>query len=202
MDNFEFDLRLLAPALLNFMLYLVNQQLPFVPNFNLNSKIGFFSIVILMFFLITSVALRLTVTPERIRVRIADRFSFFLATTLLGSVFLPVAVFWFGYIIILSIFPWHDSLSELLARFLLSIWVVLLGIPLLFITCIVQIRQQNETETNPPPPPEAEDVAGDIEMGGHVILPEPKCLLPLLLRSLEIGALNSTLSVPLCLCTF
>ncbi|KAF7143480.1 hypothetical protein RHSIM_Rhsim05G0045100 [Rhododendron simsii] len=94
----NFDLRLLVPALLNFILYLLNQQLPSVPNFNLDSKIGFFSVVILMLFLITSVTLRLTVTAERIRVRIADRFSFFLAIALLGSVFLSEPVFWIGYV--------------------------------------------------------------------------------------------------------
>ncbi|KAG5547510.1 hypothetical protein RHGRI_013261 [Rhododendron griersonianum] len=54
-------------------------------------------------------------------------------------------------------------------------------IPLLIITCIVQIHQQNETETNPPPP-QVEDVAGhDIERGDNPILP-------------EIGALNITIS--------
>ncbi|KAI8553867.1 hypothetical protein RHMOL_Rhmol05G0049100 [Rhododendron molle] len=169
----NFDLRLLVPALLNFILYLINQQLPSVPNFNLDSKIGFSSVVILMLFLITSVTLRLSVTAEHIRVRIADQFSFFLAIALLGSVFLSEPVFWFGYIVILSIFPWHDSLSKLLARFLLSIWVVLRGIPLLVITCIVQIHQQNETDTNPPPS-QVEDVAGDIEMGGNSILAEPE----------------------------
>ncbi|KAG5547501.1 hypothetical protein RHGRI_013256 [Rhododendron griersonianum] len=174
----NFDLRLLVPALLNFILYLVNQHkvnpwLPFVPILNLNSKIGFFSIVILMLFLITSVTIRLTVAAERIRVQIADRFSFFLAIALLGSVFLPEPVFWFGYLVILSISPWHNSLSELLARFLLSIWVVLRGIPVLNINCIVQIHQQNEIETNPPPP-QVEDVDGDNEMGGNTILPEPE----------------------------
>ncbi|KAG5547511.1 hypothetical protein RHGRI_013261 [Rhododendron griersonianum] len=117
---------------------------------------------------------------ERIRVRAGD-FSFFLAISLLGAILLPAPIFCFGDIIILSLFPWHDSLSQLLARFLLSIWVLLRGIPLLIITCIVQIHQQNETETNPPPP-QVEDVAGhDIERGDNPILP-------------EIGALNITIS--------
>ncbi|KAF7113199.1 hypothetical protein RHSIM_RhsimUnG0150700 [Rhododendron simsii] len=126
-----------------------------------------------MLFLITSVTLSLTVTAERFQVQIVDRFPFFLVVTLLGSVFLPEPVFWFGYIVILSLYPWHDSLSELLARFLLSIWVVLRGIPVLIISCVVRIHPQNETETNPLPP-QVEDVAGDIEMGGNAILPEPE----------------------------
>ncbi|KAI8553868.1 hypothetical protein RHMOL_Rhmol05G0049200 [Rhododendron molle] len=171
----NFDIRLLGPAVLNFILYLVNQQFPSLPNFNLDSKIGFFSVVILMLFLIISVTVRLTVTAESIRVRIADRFSFFLAIALLGSAFLPEPVFWFGYVVILCIFPWHDSLSKLLTQFLLSIWVVLHGIPVVIINCIVQIvqiDQQNEREINPPP--QVEDVSDDIEMGGNPILPEPE----------------------------
>lgn len=169
----NFDLRLLVPGLLNFIPYLVNQQqanhwLAFITtNFNLNWEIGFFSMVILMLFFITSVTLRLSVTAERFQIRIADNFSFFLVIALLGSVFLPKPVFWFGYIIILSTFPLHDSLSKLLARFLRSISVHM---------CIVQIVPQNETGTYPPPPPENEDedVAGDIELGGNIILPEPE----------------------------
>ncbi|KAI8553884.1 hypothetical protein RHMOL_Rhmol05G0050900 [Rhododendron molle] len=174
---YNFDLRLVVPVFLNLALCLVQQHegkpwLPSLPNLNLNWKIWFFSFVILTVVLITSVTLPLSVTAERIRVQIGD-FSFFLAITLLGSVFLPQPLFWFWYIIILCISPWHGFLSGLLVLFLFSIWNILRSIPVLIIACVVQKHQQDERETDPPPPPhQALVVADDIEIAGNPILPE------------------------------
>ncbi|KAF7143217.1 hypothetical protein RHSIM_Rhsim05G0045900 [Rhododendron simsii] len=165
------DLRLvIVPALLNLILYLLqrNPWLPSLPNFNMNWKLWVFSIVTLMLFLITSVRLPLSVTAERIQVRIGD-FSFFLVITLLGSVSLPQPLFWFGYIVIICISPWHGILSGLLVRFILSIWNILRGIPVLIITCILHNHQQDETETDPPPPPPPQVAVVADDIGGNPI---------------------------------
>ncbi|KAG5547502.1 hypothetical protein RHGRI_013257 [Rhododendron griersonianum] len=128
----------------------------------------FFAIVILMLFLTTSIKLPLSVTAERIRVEPGD-FSFSVAILLLGSVSLPQPLFWFGYIVIIGLSPWHGVLFQLLVGFLFWIWGILRGIPVLIITCIVQNHQQDETETDPPPP-QIVVVADGI--GGNAILLE------------------------------
>ncbi|KAI8553885.1 hypothetical protein RHMOL_Rhmol05G0051100 [Rhododendron molle] len=168
MDTFNFDLKLLFPAFLKFSLYVFNPhkaKLPFLPDFNLNLKMWFFSIVILVLFLITSVTLPLSVRGG-IRVGIANHISFFFAITLVSSVFLPELIFCVEYVVILFISPWHDFLWRLLKRFLFSIWEVLRRIPGVIITCKDENNQQDhEGETNPPLP-QVEGVAVDIEMGG------------------------------------
>ncbi|KAF7142274.1 hypothetical protein RHSIM_Rhsim05G0040700 [Rhododendron simsii] len=106
-----------------------------------NWRLWVFSVVTLMLFLITSVRLPLSVTTERVQIRIGD-FSFFLVITLLGSVSLPQPLFWSGYVAIICISPWHGILSRLLVRFILWIWNILRAIPVLIV----------EAETDPPPP--------------------------------------------------
>ncbi|KAH7857856.1 hypothetical protein Vadar_017161 [Vaccinium darrowii] len=125
----------------------------------------FFSIVTLIIFLFTSVKLPLSVTAQPIQVRAGD-FSPLLVISLLGSVFLPQPLFWFGYVIIISLSPWHGFLSE----FLFWIWGILRAIPVLIITCIVQNHQQDERETDNPP--QVLVVVADDDTGGNPILLE------------------------------
>lgn len=158
------DLRLvLVPPLLNLILYLLqrNPWLPSLPNLNTNWRLWVFSVVTLTLFLITSVRLPLSVTAERVQVRIGD-FSFFLVITLLGSVSLPQPLFWSGFVAIICISPWHGSLSGLLVRFILWIWNILRAMPVLIIDCIVHNHRQDEAETDPPPPQVVVVITDDI----------------------------------------
>ncbi|KAF7113004.1 hypothetical protein RHSIM_RhsimUnG0170500 [Rhododendron simsii] len=187
---YNLDTRFVVPALLNLALSLLQQHqgkpwLPSPPSLNMNWKIWFFSIVILLLFLITSARLPLSLRAGRIRVRAGD-FSFFLLISLLGSVLLPLPIFWFGYTTILCISPWHSFLSGLLMQFLFSVWDILCNIPVLIITCMFQNRQQDETETDPPPPQVlvADD---DIDIRGNPILPEqpPSKLITVVVQPLD-----------------
>ncbi|KAH7853063.1 hypothetical protein Vadar_032739 [Vaccinium darrowii] len=153
---YNLDLRFFVPALINVLSL-------FLPNLQMNLNSLFFSLVILTLFLITSIKLPLSVTtPGRIRVRAGD-FSFFLAISLLGSVFLPQNLFWFGYAVIICVSPWHRFLSGLFAGFLFWVWNFLPTIPLLIINCFVQNHQAHETNS---PPPRVVAVSDD-DIGGN-----------------------------------
>ncbi|KAI8553883.1 hypothetical protein RHMOL_Rhmol05G0050800 [Rhododendron molle] len=172
---YNLDLRFAVPALLNLILSLLQHLqekpcLPSLPNLNMNWNSWFFAIVPLIPFCITSFKLPLSLTADRIRVRVGD-FSFFLAITLFSSVFLPQLLFWYVYAVIICVSPWHGYLSELLAGFLFSVWDVLYSIPVLIITCIVQNHQQDQRESETPPPPQIVVVADD-DIGGNPILLE------------------------------
>ncbi|KAF7143603.1 hypothetical protein RHSIM_Rhsim05G0046200 [Rhododendron simsii] len=173
------DLRLVVPALINLTLFLLQhhhyQAAGKYPTFNMNPNSWFFAIVVLMLFLTTSVKLPLSVTTERIRVRAGD-FSFFVAISLLGSVCVPQPLFWFGYVVIICVSPWHGVLSGLLVGFLFWIWYMLRGIPVFIITCIVQNHQQeDETETDHASPQVILLVADDddIGSGNPIFLDQP-----------------------------
>ncbi|KAI8553877.1 hypothetical protein RHMOL_Rhmol05G0050100 [Rhododendron molle] len=166
---YNLDLRLVVPALINLTLFLLQHHQPGNPTLNMNLNSWFFCIVILILFLTTSVKLPLSVTAERIRVRPGD-FSFSVAILLLGSVSLPQPLFWFGYIVIIGLSPWHGFLFQLLVGFLFWIWYVLRGIPVLIITCILQNHQQDETETDASPQAVADDHIGS---GNQIFLDQP-----------------------------
>ncbi|KAH7834358.1 hypothetical protein Vadar_015171 [Vaccinium darrowii] len=161
------DLRLVIPALIKLTLFLLQQN---QPNLDMNSNNWFFSIVIiltLIIFLITSVKLPLSVTAQPIQVRAGD-FSILLFISLLGSVFLPQPLFWFGFVIIICLSPWHDFLSE----FLFRIQDILRSIPVLIITCLLQNHQrQDEREIDNSPQVQVVVVA-DEDIGGNPILLE------------------------------
>ncbi|KAF7132976.1 hypothetical protein RHSIM_Rhsim09G0105700 [Rhododendron simsii] len=164
---YNFDLRLVVPALINLTLFLLQHHRAGNPTLNMDLNSWWFScIVVLTLILTTSVKLTLSVTAERrIRVRAGD-FSFIVAVLLLGSVYLSQPLFWFGYVVVICLSPWHGVLFRLLMGFLLWIWHILRGIPVFIITCIVQNHQQDETATGPP------RVVGDDDIGGNPILLE------------------------------
>ncbi|KAH7844022.1 hypothetical protein Vadar_023442 [Vaccinium darrowii] len=175
---YNLDLRFVVPALINLTLFLLQQHQSkpwngYEPNSNLNLSLnldiyGFFSVLILVLvFLITSVKLPLSVTAEPIRVRTGD-FSCLLAISLIASVVLPQLLFWFGFVIIICLSPWHGFLSDLSVGLLFRTWDILRGIPALIITCFVQKPQQDDP---PPPPPQVEVVVAD-DVGGNPILLE------------------------------
>ncbi|KAG5547500.1 hypothetical protein RHGRI_013255 [Rhododendron griersonianum] len=168
---YNLDLRLVVPALINLTLFLLHHHHYQAgnPTFSMNLNSWFFAIVVLILFLTTSVKLPLSVTAERIRVRAGD-FSFSVAVLLLGSVSLPQPLFWFGYVVIIGLSPWHGVLFQLLVGFLFWIWHVLRGIPVLIITCIVQNHQQDETETDASPQAVADDHIGS---GNPIFLDQP-----------------------------
>ncbi|KAH7832944.1 hypothetical protein Vadar_001640 [Vaccinium darrowii] len=143
------DLRFVVPALVNLTLSFLQHHQPIL---DINLDNWFFSIVIiltLIVFLFTSVKLPLSVITHPIRVRAGD-FSSLLVISLLGSIFLPQPIFWFGYVITICVSPWHGFLSAFLFRF----WNILRAIPVLMITCIVHNHEQHERETDTPPPPQ------------------------------------------------
>ncbi|KAF7142390.1 hypothetical protein RHSIM_Rhsim05G0045300 [Rhododendron simsii] len=167
---YNLDLRLVVPALINLTLFLLQHHQPgYLTDLNMDLNSWFFSIVILMLFLTTSIKLPLSVTAEPIRVQPGD-FSFSVAILLLGSVSLPQPLFWFGYIVIIGLSPWYGVLFQLLVGFLFWIWYVLRGIPVLIITCIVQNHGQDEPETGPP---QVVVVADDIGSGNPRFLDQP-----------------------------
>ncbi|KAF7123197.1 hypothetical protein RHSIM_Rhsim12G0046900 [Rhododendron simsii] len=101
---YNLDLRFAVPALLNLILSLLQHLqekpwLPSLPSFNMNWNSWFFAIVLLIPFLVTSIKLPLSLTADRIRVRVGD-FSFFLGITLFSSVFLPQLLFCIPVLII------------------------------------------------------------------------------------------------------
>ncbi|KAH7835415.1 hypothetical protein Vadar_025988 [Vaccinium darrowii] len=164
------DLRFVVPALINLTLFLLQHNPPIL---DMNSNNWFFSIVIiltLIIFLITSVKLPLSVTAQPIQVRAGD-FSSLLVISLLASVFLPQPLFWFGYVILLCLSPWHGYISDFLVGFLFRIWNILRAIPVLIIACVVHNHQQEERETDNPPQVQVVVVA-DEDIGGNPILLE------------------------------
>ncbi|KAG5532387.1 hypothetical protein RHGRI_026877 [Rhododendron griersonianum] len=163
---YNFDLRLVVPALINLTLFLLQHHQAGNPTLNMDLNSWFSCIVVLTLFLTTSVKLTLSVTAERrIRVRAGD-FSFIVAILLLGSVSLPQPLFWFEYVVVICLSPWHGVLFRLLMGFLLWIWRISRGIPVFIITCIVQSHQQDETEAGP------SQVVGDDGIGGNSIFLE------------------------------
>ncbi|KAI8553874.1 hypothetical protein RHMOL_Rhmol05G0049800 [Rhododendron molle] len=167
---YNLDLRLVVPALVNLTLFLLQHHQAGNPtDLNMDLNRWFFAIVIIMFFLTTSIKLPISATAERIRVQPGD-FSFSVAILLLGSVYLPQPLFWFGYIVTIGLSPWHGFLFQLLVGFLFSIWYVLRGIPVLIITCILQNHQQDEIETDASPQAAADDHIGS---GNQIFLDQP-----------------------------
>ncbi|KAI8539084.1 hypothetical protein RHMOL_Rhmol09G0153600 [Rhododendron molle] len=106
---YNFDLRLVVPALINLTLFLL-QHHQGNPTLNMDLNSWFSCIVVLTLFLTTSVKLTLSVTAERrIRIRARD-FSFIVAILLLGSVSLPQPLFWF------DLFYYVHLCSEIVAE--------------------------------------------------------------------------------------
>ncbi|THG07750.1 hypothetical protein TEA_021662 [Camellia sinensis var. sinensis] len=124
-------------------------------------SLGFF-LLLLLFFLVVSVKLPLTLSvvavAEPIRLRFGNQFCcsssglLSVIASLLASFLCPPSIFWLAYLICICISPCSGVLCNMLNRSLQAI-----SIPTLLITCttptsqIQQQQQQQQTTTTPPP---------------------------------------------------
>ncbi|GMQ04600.1 hypothetical protein CsSME_00049960 [Camellia sinensis var. sinensis] len=142
------DLRFLVPALINLILFLLQDHYH-NPISNPNLWFIFISIVTLLFLLISvKLPLHVSVTIEPVRIQPGD-FSGPLAVALIASVFFPKSLLWVGYGTIMCITPWHGLVLDSIVKIIWWIWEIIQAIPVLIISCIVVHQHQQEGEPKP-----------------------------------------------------
>ncbi|KAL5748359.1 hypothetical protein ACOSQ2_025656 [Xanthoceras sorbifolium] len=153
--HFSIDLRYLFPPLVNIFLFifLTSQggssfyywdqddavdilQYPIL-------KLPFFilAVLLLLFFLFTSIKLPLTAEPLRLR---AGNFSALLAVAILASIILPPSLYWFAYLLLIIISPWYRIMWSLFKQFFSWLRQILQSIPTIFITCVTQNQENSD----------------------------------------------------------